>query len=248
MAHRNLTGQVLYLYGISKGPSGKNAPVATTGIDGVGKVRALACGDFLCWVSEVERRGFADSLDSNMENLEWLALHGVRHQQVVAEIAGQGAIIPARFGTIFSGEPSLLKDVQGRKAALERVFSRIADADEWGVKVFGEASKAASVAAGARSGADYLAQKAANLKRRPDLSGLDEFAASLEKVATDVAPTGKVSGAQPSLLWQATFLVPRARRRQWDQTLNEFVKKWTGSRRIEVNGPWPPYSFVADAE
>jgi hypothetical protein len=49
-------------------------------------------------------------------------------------------------------------------------------------------------------------------------------------------------------LWQATFLVPRAKRRQWDQTLKNFVERWDGQRRIEVNGPWPPYSFVSDAE
>jgi hypothetical protein len=26
------------------------------------------------------------------------------------------------------------------------------------------------------------------------------------------------------------------------------VERWDGKRRIEVNGPWPPYSFVSDAE
>jgi len=48
-------------------------------------------------------------------------------------------------------------------------------------------------------------------------------------------------------LWQATFLVPRGRRKQWDKILSEFVERWDGVRRIEVNGPWPPYSFVSDA-
>jgi hypothetical protein len=70
----------------------------------------------------------------------------------------------------------------------------------------------------------------------------------LEKVAKDGAPSGKVSGTQPSLLWQATFLVPRSRRKQWEKVLSEFVGRWEGLRRIEVNGPWPPYSFVSDAE
>ena len=63
---------------------------------------------------------------------------GVRHQQVVGEVAEQMAIVPARFGTVFSGEAALLKDVQGRKAALKKVFARVAGGDEWGVKVFAE--------------------------------------------------------------------------------------------------------------
>jgi hypothetical protein len=177
----------------------------------------------------------------------------VRHQQVVGEVAAQMAIVPARFGTIFSGEPALLKDVQSRKAALARVFARVAGGDEWGVKVFADRPAAAVAVTKARSGKEYLQQKAARLQKRPERNDrndqeLRELAGALEKIATDSAPSGKVSGAQPSLLWQATFLVPRTRRKQWDQVLKKFVQRWEGQRRIEVNGPWPPYSFVSDAD
>ena len=169
---------------------------------------------------------------------------------MVAEIFAGHTIIPARFGTVFSGEPALVRDVQERKSALEKVFVKIAGAEEWGVKILAELAPAAPVAQQVRSGKDYLQLKAAKLKKGPDRdsSGLSELAAELEKIAIDSAPTGKVSGSQPNLLWQATFLVPRGSRKQWDHALKEFVKKWSGKRRIEVNGPWPPYSFVADAE
>ena len=59
-------------------------------------------------------------------------------------------------------------------------------------------------------------------------------------------PAGKVSSGQRDLEWQASFLVPRAHRRQWDATLAEFATRWSGMRRIECTGPWPPYSFVAE--
>lgn len=256
----------LYLYGISRAPGAKaekkpapkSAPkraarhtkISSAGIDGVHAVRPLDCGEFICWVCEVDQASFAQAVERNMENLEWLALHGVRHQQVVGEVAAQMAIVPARFGTIFSGEPALLKDVQGRKAALARVFARVAGGDEWGVKVFAERPAAAVAVTKARSGKEYLQQKAARLQKRPARNDqeLSELAGALKKIAADSAPSGKVSGAQPSLLWQATFLVPRARRKQWDQALKKFVQRWEGQRRIEVNGPWPPYSFVSDAD
>jgi hypothetical protein len=267
----------LYLYGISRGPvvkigakgakksakkaASKSVPKAaptlikikinSAGIEGVEPVRAIACGEFICWVCELDHASFSEALERNMENLEWLALHGVRHQQVVGEVAAQMAIVPARFGTIFSGEPALVKDVQSRKAALNKVFTRVADADEWGVKVFAEQpAPAAAPVAEARSGKEYLQQKAARLKKRPERNDqeLGELATALGKIASDSAPSGKVSGAQPSLLWQATFLVPRSKRKQWDQALKNFVERWDGQRRIEVNGPWPPYSFVSDAE
>src|ERR1051326_4977462 len=136
-SNRKLAGEKgLYLYGVSRAAAkkGKTLKAGSPGIDGVNAVRAIACGDFLCWVSEVDNAGFAQEIESNLENLEWLALHSVRHQQVVGEVAAQTALVPARFGTIFSGEAALVKNVAGRSAALKKVFDRVADADEWGVK------------------------------------------------------------------------------------------------------------------
>ena len=224
--------------------------IASAGIDGLHEVRPLASGEFFCWVSQVDHAGFSAALEQNMENLEWLALHGVRHQQVVGEVAGQTMILPARFGTIFSGEAALLKDVQSRKAALNKVFARISGADEWGVKVFTDRAVPAAPPVEAKSGKEYLQQKAARMQKRPERNDqeLTDLATELQKIATHSAPSGKVSGAQPSLLWQATFLVPRTKRKEWDQALKKFVERWAGQRRIEVNGPWPPYSFVSDAE
>jgi hypothetical protein len=244
----------LYLYGISrqaKGGRAKTPPrINSAGIDGIHAVRPLDCGGFICWVCEVDQASFAQAVEHNLENLEWLALHGVRHQQVVGEVASQTSIVPARFGTMFSGERALVQDVKSREAALKKVFDRIAGGDEWGVKVFAERSAAPVASIEASSGKEYLQQKAARLKKRPERNDqeLQEFATALQKIASDSAPSGKVSGAQPSLMWQATFLVPRSKRRQWDQALKNFVERWDGQRRIEVNGPWPPYSFVSDAE
>ena len=110
----------------------------------------------------------------------------------------------------FPVKPALLKDVLGRKAALNKVFARVAGGDEWGVKVFAERPVAPVAVTEARSGKEYLQQKAARLKKRPERNDqeLQELATALGKIATDSAPSGKVSGAQPNLLWQATFPGP----------------------------------------
>lgn len=240
----------LYLYGISPATGPKPPKISSPGIDGHHPVLALACGDFVCWISGVESGRFTKEMNQNMDNLEWLALHGVRHQQVVAEVAASITVVPARFGTVFSSEQALTKNLQGRKSALNNVFTRIADSDEWGVKVFGEERPAAKVSPDIRTGKEYLLAKAAQTKKRQprDDASLRELEAALNKIASDSAPMGKISGAQSDLMWQATFLVPRGRRKEWDRTLGQFVRRWSGSRRIEINGPWPPYSFVADAE
>lgn len=255
MANRGVgEPSAVYLYGVSLakkgGARGRRGELASAGVDGVHAVEAVLCGEFLCWVSPVDQIAFSQELEKNLENLEWLAVHGIRHQQVVGEIAQKETIVPARFGTLFSSQAALLKDVETRKSALKKVFNRIADSDEWGVKVLVEDQPPKPVStAAASSGREYLQQKAARIKRKPerDDAELEHLASALEKVATDSGPAGRVSGAQPGLLWQATFLVARSRRRQWERVLEDFVKQWEGKRRIEVTGPWPPYSFVSDA-
>ncbi len=240
--------QALYLYGVSR--AGKPRRISSPGIEGSHAVRGLPCGDFICWVSQVDHASFAQAVERNTENLEWLALHGVRHQQVVGEIAAHATIIPARFGTVFSSEMALLENIQSRKTALVKAMARIHDADEWGVKVFAEPKAAAPAGNAPRSGKEYLQQKAAHIRQRPERNEqeLQELASALGKIAVDSATTGKVSGAQPHLLWRATFLVPRKQRKKWDAALAKFAQRWNGLQRIEVNGPWPPYSFVSDAE
>src|SRR5258708_29525595 len=95
----------LYLYGVSaKSRLGK---LRSAGVDGVHPVQAVTCGDLLCWVSAVDAVAFSDAINRNMENLDWLALHTVRHQRAVGENAAKSAVIPARSGTLFSSEEAL---------------------------------------------------------------------------------------------------------------------------------------------
>ena len=95
---------VLYLYGVSL-PA--RAEVTAEGVNGVAAIEALTYEGLCCWVSRVDRTEFAERLAENMENLEWLATVGVRHQRAVAELATKTEILPARFGTVFLSEQSL---------------------------------------------------------------------------------------------------------------------------------------------
>src|SRR5919198_2589343 len=77
---RAVADEVLYLYGITK--QAPTARLGKAGIDGRSPVESISCGDFTCWVSKVDRAEYADRLAENMENLDWLATAGLRHQQV----------------------------------------------------------------------------------------------------------------------------------------------------------------------
>ena len=237
--------RVLYLYGITK-PGAEKTAIPVEGIDGQTAVESVSCAGFTCWVSRVSRVEYADRLTENMENLDWLTAASLRHQQVVSELGNKGTVLPARFGTVFLSQASLTADVGRRRSALLKAFKRLGDADEWGLKIFAVAQPQAQIAAA--SGKDYLRQKAASLKalgggRAPDPE-VKKFIGALEKLATEIAPGGKVGSGQAGLEWYGSLLVPRNRYKQLERLINQYSERWQSKHRIECTGPWPPYSFV----
>ena len=239
---------VLYLYAISEMPKLSAPPVAAEGIDGASPVEALRCANYLCWISHVSKIDFADDLAQHMQDLEWLASAGLRHQRVVAEISKNMASLPARFGTVFLSEDSLSRHVKEREDALRHSFALVADADEWGVKIFATAKPARPVAKAA-SGAEYLKRKAELRQPRPSKvldKEVREFVATLTKLSAAAAPGGKASAGQPGLVWHGSFLVRRKDRAKMDAALKKYAGEWKEIRRIDCSGPWPPYSFVGE--
>lgn len=233
---------LLYLYGISA----KNPKVKITGsIHGTAAVECLEDLGLTAWFSRVPEAEFGEKLASNMENLEWLSGASVRHQRTVSQISQAVTLLPARFGTVFKGEDSLLEHMRAEKAKLSATLARIEGTEEWGVKLFLNPSPPAS-AIEAASGRDYLRAKAMiQVKKRTELDpDVVEFARELQAIAADSAPPGKVSSGQGNLEWQASFLVRKKDRPRWDAMLKRYATRWADRREIECTGPWPPYSFV----
>jgi len=243
------SARVLYLYGISKTPQRRAPVIRSEGIDGVAPVQAVRCQDYLCWISRVPKADFADNLTERMQDLEWLASAGLRHQRVVAEIAGKLATLPARFATVFLSEASLAKHVEERRSALRAAFARVADADEWGVKLFAIARRKAPAEAAPSSGSEYLKRKAEMLQPRSPKK-LDEdvqrFVSALQELAVAHSPGGKASAGQPGLIWHGSLLIRRKDRSKLESVLSKYAHQWQDTRRIDCSGPWPPYSFVGE--
>src|SRR5262249_20828533 len=62
--------QVIYFYGLTDKLPGTLEGVA--GVDGTSRVEALLCSGLQCWISRVSKSEFADELQRNMQNLDWL--------------------------------------------------------------------------------------------------------------------------------------------------------------------------------
>ena len=239
----------IYLYAVSQAPGERVPEISAEGIDGTAPVEALRCGMYVCWISRVAKAEFGDDLTERMQDLEWLATAGLRHQRVVAEISKHATALPARFGTVFLSEESLARHVKERLEVFQQAFERVADADEWGIKVFAERKTAAPSLHKASSGTDYLKKKSELLQ--PRRSGkLDEevqgLITDLDKLAVASSPGGKASAGQPGLLWHGSFLIRRKDRKKLEAALKKYASEWASSRRIDCSGPWPPYSFVGE--
>jgi hypothetical protein len=240
---RTVDDRLLYLYGISA-----SAPkVKVSGsIDGASPVEHLEDSGLTAWYSRVPSGEFGEKLESNMENLEWLSAASVRHQRAVAQISEAATLLPARFGTVFSNEQSLAQHIREQKEKLSETLARIEGTEEWGVKLLLNAAPPASPI-DVTSGRDYLRAKATmvQVKKRAELDpDVVEFARELQAIAADSAPAGKVSSGQNNLEWQASFLVRKKDRPQWDRLLKKYATRWADRREIQCTGPWPPYSFV----
>ena len=234
---------VLYLYGISnKAPKTK----LSASIDGASTVERVEDSGLTAWFSRVDADEFGERLAANMENLEWLAGASVRHQRVVSQIADATTVLPTRFGTVFNNEQSLREHIRQEKDKLSTKLAHIEGAEEWGVKLFLNPSPPASPIE-VSSGRDYLRAKATmiQVKKRSELDpDVAEFARELQSIALESAPAGKVSSGQNNLEWQASFLLRKKDRPQWDKTLKKYATRWADRREIQCTGPWPPYSFV----
>jgi hypothetical protein len=236
---------VLYLYAISL-PVRKRVEIRAEAVDGEAAIEPLAFEGFDCWISRVDRSEYADHLAENMENLEWLAMIGVRHQRAVADLASKVAILPARFGTVFLSEESLKEHLASGKKNFQSVFKKIAGADEWGVKVFRVAQTGRPAMTEAASGTDYLKRKAQSVmpRTKEEDPALAELVRALTGLSVDAAPGGKASSGQPSLIWHGSFLVRRTAQKKFASALRKFTAAFSEGYRVECSGPWPPYSFV----
>jgi hypothetical protein len=182
-----------------------------------------------------------------------------RHDQTVRRLdALVDALLPARFGETFAGEPELIDAVAGRQAELAAALDRVAGCVQMTLRVFGEpaaggepnaaAERASSRMEGpavaddaAGPGTRYLAARRAARERSQSIPELADLRRALRQLVRDerlrrhdVAP----------LLASAHDLVGRddvARYREICQAHRPALA--AKGRRLTLSGPWPPYAF-----
>jgi hypothetical protein len=240
-----------YVYAVARKLDGDTL----TGLEGVGgaPVRTISQRDLTVVVSTVDLAEFGEeALRENLEVLSWVEDTARRHDEVVRRAAATTtALAPFRLVTIYASDDAACDRLEelydGLAVALERVDRR----SEWSLKVFTRPMPEATVEPAAASGVAYLERRRAEIRgRQQDVADQQMLA---DQLFWDLVPAAaatrrlppqdqKLTGRREPMALNAAFLLD-------DDRSTEFLELVTATRErypsleIEVNGPWPPYSF-----
>jgi hypothetical protein len=258
----------MYVYGFTQGglapEGGVSAGLPSTGIDEphppffrrTGRVAAV-----LSWVSQSEFCGPAG--EKNLQDLAWVAPRACRHEEVLERVMRLGAVLPARFGTLFSSTASLEGFMRQQETPIVRFLERVSGQEEWALKGFLDQGRAeAESLADRRSeepcrpslspGAAYLLEEGLRLQAREALDDrlaemCGKLLEELNLLATEIvarrilAPQTPKAGREMVLNW--ALLLPAAAADFRGRIERANGEKNRGGLALEVSGPWPPYSF-----
>ncbi|KAB1990644.1 GvpL/GvpF family gas vesicle protein [Streptomyces triticiradicis] len=246
-AHPDLAPSLTGLVGVS------GAPVHLIS-EGAGEEGG---GDVVLVVSPVSAADFGEEgLRRHLEDLDWLEAVARAHHAVVEAVAARTPALPLRLATVYLDDAS----ARGMLRSAVRLFSErldhLAGQVEWGVKIYVEATAEAAPesapAADLTPGRAYLS---ARRRRRNDLEASYRAAQEAADRVGDVARAyatdraahrpqqGVLAGDAGENVFNDAFLVPRERSEAF-RTEAAGAGHGLAGVRVEVTGPWAPYSFA----
>ncbi|MEJ2886642.1 GvpL/GvpF family gas vesicle protein [Actinomycetospora aeridis] len=229
-----------------------------TGVGG-GPARVLATDGVAAIVSDVDRAEFEErALEERLEDLEWLAATARAHHHVVDTLGRDHLVAPLALATVYFDDDRVRTVLTEGREAFGVVLDQLAGRAEWGLKVWarqGGAAAAAGEVAKPRSGADYLRQRRKALRdSETSLDDAREAAGEVDAAATALAAAtrahrlqdAQLSGRTEPMVLNQAYLLPVERA----DDLRALVASLADHPRIrvELTGPWVPYSFAQAAQ
>jgi hypothetical protein len=274
---KNDSNGAFYVYGFTQAglaPEAAGAAVAESGVSpslfsvGIDEPHPpffRRCGRVAAVLSRVAQTEFCGPAgEKNLQDLAWLAPRACRHEAVLEQVMRLGAVLPARFGTLFSSTASLESFMRKHEDAMGRFLERVGGQEEWAVKGFLDQARAEAewlarrrseepCPPGSPPGMAYLQEQSLRIQAREasddrvaqvcaDL--LDE----LNLLASEIVPRRIMAHERPDaareLVLNWALLLPSAAVADFRGRIERAnVEQNVSSLALEVSGPWPPYSF-----
>jgi hypothetical protein len=232
------------------------------GLPGMGKVRLLPVDRALhVAVADAPLNRYSeDAINRGLGDLDWVSRAAIAHEAVVESFIGATAVLPMKLFTLFTSDDRAVEHVRGQRAHIAAVVKRVANHDEWGVRVALDRARATRASprkapqAAPATGVDYLTRKKARRDASVELASRarETVAALYDRLAgrskqAKRRPAGELPVESGPLLLDAAFLVARTRAAAF-QALVTRETRTLGSQGylVTLTGPWPPYTFVQE--
>jgi hypothetical protein len=250
-------GEGVWLYAITRDLPGG----ALSGARGVGgePVRTVEAAGMVAVVGSVRLDDFGEAaLRRNLEDLDWLARTARAHDTVVDVVAHAGPVMPSRLATVYLADARVRELLQDRGRDLEAALDRLTGRTEWGVKAYadpeartGPVAEQSTTQAGQgtayllRRRAERSAKESARQQAAADADAVHSSLSGLSVGARRHPPQdAQLAGTKDWMVLNGTYLVEHTRGEEFATAVSTLDRERAGLR-LELTGPWPPYSFAA---
>lgn len=201
-----------------------------------------------------------EGLRAQLEDLERLEALARAHHDVVAAAYEHTTVLPMRLATVYLDDARAAQMLAERKGEFESLLARLEGHVEWGVKVYADPRATAATAdpepdegaASAGPGRAYLQRR-----RRQRTEHRDTYRAAgavTERIAAladglamaKVAhrpQQGELASGPGENTANDAYLVPAGRSEDFRAAIGAVAEDVPGVR-VELTGPWAPYSFA----
>ncbi|MBB5937069.1 GvpL/GvpF family gas vesicle protein [Streptomyces zagrosensis] len=256
-----------YVYAVGwHEPALTEAAAGAPGLDGAA-VRTVCADGLSALVCDVPADAFGEEgLRGQMEDLDRLAAIARSHHALVVAANALTTVLPMRLGTVYRDEARVAHMLQEHGGALRTLLDRLEGHAEWGVKVYADpramppaaapqsgAATAGSASSAGSPGRAYLRQRravrdahhAVYRTARDVVARIHEQAAALAAGHVAHHPQqGELATASGENLANDAYLVSVEHTDAFQAAVRQAAADAPGVR-VEVTGPWAPYSFAA---
>ncbi len=233
---------------------------------GGGRVRALAAAGLTAIAGKVPLAGYGEAaLRRNLEDLAWLEATARAHHRVIDAVAKEGPVVPLRLATVYRDDAGAAAALTESAGDFRAALARTRGHKEWGVKAYaaplagsgdddrdrGSAGAGAGAAVGG-AGAAYLARRRRELSahersRHDAVASAELIHARLAQLADQSRlhppQSPQLAGHRAQMILNAAYLLPDDRDGDFAAAVTDLAGRHPAVR-LEITGPWPPYSFA----
>ncbi|MBT2405253.1 MULTISPECIES: GvpL/GvpF family gas vesicle protein [unclassified Streptomyces] len=199
-----------------------------------------------------------EALKSHFEDLAWLEATARAHHHVIQVLTDHTTVLPLRMATLYQDNDRALAALHEQSRTFADRLALLAGHTEYGVKAYIPPDSpgpdtAPATPAPTSPGKAYLRARKAQHHAREDRytqarQAAERIAATAARHATHVVrhptQTGSLTrGEAGENVLNDAYLVPDGRADAFRTAIEEAVESFPGVR-VEITGPWAPYSFA----